>query len=169
MAARLILGIDPGSKATGYGLIRGQGQSLACPAAGLIRPPAGWSLARRLEGVYDGLTEVIAQTEPDEMAVEDIFFAKNARSAIALGHVRGVALLAAAKAGLPITIYTPASIKKAVVGYGRASKEQVSTVVRSLLNINKPLALDTTDALACAICHYHTSATLRRIEAAEGG
>ncbi len=99
--------------------------------------------------------------------MEDIFFAKNAKSAIALGHVRGVALLAAAKAGLPVTIYSPASIKKAVVGYGRASKEQVGAMVSIMLGLKESPPPDTADALACAICHFHTSATLDRIDRTE--
>lgn len=163
----LILGIDPGSRVTGFGLIGLKGPSdLVCVDAGLIRPPGGWPVPRRLMAIYDGLCKVINDTRPDEVAVEDIFFARSARAAIGLGQARGVALLAAAKADLPVSIYAPTAIKKALVGYGRASKDQVGHMVRSMLNLNRPLALDATDALACAICHFHTSATARRV--AEG-
>jgi len=161
---RLIIGIDPGSQVTGYGLIQGDEKGrMSCLAVGRIKPTASWPLSRRLKVVYDGLLEILDQHQPDEMAVEDVFFARNARSALALGHVRGVALLAAATHGLPVHDYSPRSIKKALVGYGQASKEQVSHMVRSLLTLEAGLGLDETDALACAICHLHTSATLNRM------
>ena len=161
---RLIIGIDPGSRVTGYGLIQGDEEGrMSCLAAGRIKPTASWPLSRRLKTVYDGLLEVLDQYQPHEMAVEDVFFARNVRSALALGHVRGVALLVAATRGLPVHDYSPRTIKKALVGYGQASKEQVSHMVRSLLSLEAGLGPDETDALACAICHLHTSATLNRM------
>jgi len=165
---RLVIGIDPGSKVTGYGLVADQDGRLVCLRSGQVKPPAGWPLARRLAAVFDGLMEVIQSYQPQEMAVEDIFFARNARSALALGHVRGVALLAAAKKGLVVQAYAPNAIKKSVVGYGRASKDQVSRMVKSLLSLDQSLSPDVTDALACAICHLNTSATLNRLKAQRG-
>lgn len=141
----------------------GQDRSLSCPTCGLIRPPAGRPLAWRLRAVYEGLREVIAAHRPDEMAVEDVFFARNAKAALALGHVRGVALLAAAETGLEVFSYSPRTIKKALVGYGQASKDQVSRMVVSLLDLKDAPGQDATDALACAICHLNTSSTLRRL------
>jgi len=142
---------------------------MVCRLAGQIAPSPGWPLPRRLEAVFQGLAEFIREHGPTEMAVEDIYFAKNARSALALGHVRGVVLLAAAQANLPVRTYTASAIKKAVVGYGRASKDQVGRMVCSLLSIDRPLGQDVTDALACAVCHLNTSATARRIAAAGVG
>jgi crossover junction endodeoxyribonuclease RuvC len=162
---RRILGIDPGSKATGYGIISTHPDGrLSCLTAGLIKPPAGWALADRLAAVFDGLNSIIEDYKPDEAAIEDMFFSKNVRSAISLGHVRGVAVLTASKSGLSVYSYPPTSVKKAVVGYGRAAKEQVGHMVRSILNIDQAMPLDTTDALACAICHFHTSKTISRLD-----
>jgi crossover junction endodeoxyribonuclease RuvC len=155
---------------TGYGLVEvAAGGRMICRLAGQIAPPSGWPLPRRLEAVFQGLTELILKHEPQEMAVEDIYFARNARSALALGHVRGVVLLAAAQSRLPVETYTASAIKKAVVGYGRAGKEQVGRMVCSLLSLNQALGQDVTDALACAVCHLNTSATARRIAAAGEG
>lgn len=160
----LVIGIDPGSRITGYGLVEsGPDGSLVCRLAGEIRPSPGWPLERRLGVVFDGLTEIIAEHNPEEMAVEDIYFSRNARAALALGQARGAALIAAARHGIPVRTYTASEIKKAVVGYGRAGKEQVGQMVRSLLAINQPLGADVTDALACAICHLNTSRTLGRL------
>ena len=140
---------------------------MTCLAAGRITPPARLPLHQRLERVFSGLSEIVESAGPEEMAVESVFFAKNAKSALALGHVRGVALLTAARAGLPVFAYSPAEIKKAVVGYGRAAKEQVGHMVANLLNLDYNLAADVTDALACAVCHLNTSATLARLNSAE--
>ncbi len=163
----LIIGIDPGSKVTGYALVEGGNPSRpVCRLAGEIRPNPAWPLARRLAAVFDGLDRIIAENRPQEMAVEDVFFAKNARSALALGHVRGVALLAAARHGLEVSTYSANAIKKSVVGYGRASKDQVGQMVCSLLAIREVPGRDVTDALACALCHINTSGTARKIQAA---
>lgn len=165
----MIIGIDPGTRITGYALVEaGDSSAPVYRLAGEIRPNPSWPLSERLAVVFDGLDRIITENNPLEMAVEDIFFAKNARSALALGHVRGVALLAAARHGLPVSTYSATTIKKSVVGYGRASKDQVGQMVCSLLSIKETLGQDVTDALACAICHLNSSATTRRLKAAMG-
>ena len=154
---------------TGYALVEaGPGSNPVCRLAGEIRPKPTWPLAQRLAAVFEGLDRIIVEHSPLEMAVEDIFFAKNARSALALGHVRGVALLAAARNGLPVATYSANAIKKSVVGYGRASKDQVGRMICSLLSIREMPGPDVTDALACAVCHLNSSATDQRIRAALG-
>jgi crossover junction endodeoxyribonuclease RuvC len=151
----LVLGIDPGTNVTGYGVVARQGQRLSLVAAGQIRSSSRLGLAERLGRIHAGLAEVIRDHGPQEAAVEEIFYAKNVRSAIQLGHARGVALLAASEAGLPVFAYPATVIKKAVVGYGQASKHQVQTMVERLLGASLGLSLDTSDALAAAICHLH--------------
>ncbi|MFH1134895.1 MAG: crossover junction endodeoxyribonuclease RuvC [Pseudomonadota bacterium] len=151
----LVLGIDPGSKYTGWGLVAKNGSRLCLTAAGRISARKTDPLAERLNQIFQGLTQVILEFKPDFAAVEDIFFAKNVRSAVRLGHVRGVALLAAAAAGLPVFEYSPATIKMAVVGYGRADKAQVGLMVSRLLSVGNDLAEDAADACAAAICHLH--------------
>lgn len=155
------LGIDPGSRITGYGLVARQGSRLTFLAAGSIKTSAKAPLAQRLGEVYDGLTEVVREYAPEVAAVEDIFYAKNVRTAAVLGHVRGVALLAAAMAGLEVFEYPPASTKMAVAGYGRADKDQVALMVRQILGIRRPLPPDASDALAVAICHLNQTAALK--------
>ncbi len=158
---RLALGIDPGSRFTGYGLVSREGSRLKYVAAGRISTKPKAPLPERLLQVADGLREVIGRYSPDEAAVEDIFYAKNVRSAIRLGHVRGVALCAAASAGLPVYEYPPAEIKLAVAGYGQAEKSQVCLMVRSILGIKDELAEDASDALAAAICHLNKTSLLK--------
>ena len=157
----IILGIDPGSKCTGYGLVSREGSRLRYVAAGHVTTRANAPLAARLHQVFECLQDIISQYAPDEVAVEDIFFAKNVRSAIRLGHVRGVALLAAAAAGLPVFEYPPASIKMAVAGYGRAEKHQVGLMVKSILNLDHNPQEDAADALAAAICHCNQPPELK--------
>jgi crossover junction endodeoxyribonuclease RuvC len=154
-AAR-VLGLDPGSRVCGYGVVEEHGQSIKLIAAGALRPPTNDRFELRLEAIHSGLVEVIAQHQPAEVAVEGVFQAKNARSALLLGHARGVALLAAAQAGLMVYEYPPASVKKALVGGGRAAKEQVRTMVATILNAKRRLSLDASDALAVAITHLHS-------------
>jgi crossover junction endodeoxyribonuclease RuvC len=154
-AAR-VLGLDPGSRVCGFGVVEERGQSIKLIAAGTLRPPTNDRFELRLEAIHRGLTEVIAQHQPAEVAVEGVFQAKNARSALLLGHARGVALLAAAQAGLMVYEYPPASVKKALVGGGRAAKEQVRTMVATILNVGPRLSLDASDALAVAITHLHS-------------
>lgn len=152
-----ILGVDPGSAHTGYGCIdeaAGRHRVLAC---GALSPPAAAAFPEKLRAVHDGLAALIAEHRPETVAVEDLFYARNARSALKLGHVRGVVLLAAAEAGLPVAEYAPAEVKRAVVGYGRAEKRQVQQMVSLLLGLDPPPSrLDVTDALAVAVCHAHS-------------
>jgi len=158
----LALGIDPGSKFTGYGLVAKEGSRLHFIAAGRIATKASAPLSERLNQVFTGLRQVIRRYSPDMAVVEDIFFAKNVRSAVRLGHVRGVALLAAAEAGLPVSEYSPATIKMAVVGYGQADKDQVGLMVKKILGLDHDLTEDAADALAAAICHLNQTPALSR-------
>ena len=151
-----ILGIDPGSRATGYGLIRLEGNRLHHIDNGVIRPPEKADLAIRLLHIHQELQAVISQYGPDCSAIEQIFMAKNAQSALKLGQARGVAMLAAASAELAVAEYTPLQVKSAVVGYGRASKSQVQQMVKALLKLPEIAQEDASDALAVAICHAHT-------------
>ncbi len=154
---RLVLGVDPGSVITGYGLLAGDGISPPRHvAAGTIRTDRSRPLAERLLTVFEALSELIAEHRPDEVAVEEVFQAKNARSALALGHARGVALLAAAHAGRQVFAYAPARIKQAVTGTGRAGKAQVAQVVARLLGLDQPPPPDAADALAVALCHLNS-------------
>ena len=147
-----ILGIDPGSHATGYGVIERQGNLLRHVAHGTLRP-RGASPEMRLHDLYRLLCEVVGHHEPDVAAVERVFVAQNARSALVLGQARGVALAACALAGLPTGEYTPAQVKVAVTGYGRAEKLQVMKMVQRLLGLVAPPPSDEADALAVAVCH----------------
>jgi crossover junction endodeoxyribonuclease RuvC len=149
------LGIDPGSHVTGYGAVEKVRSGLHWIAQGEIRTGRGALLSSCLKTIYDGLREVIRQAEPDAVAIEDIFFGKNVRSLIRQGHVRGVAILAGIHGGIPVYEYSPLEIKKAVVGYGRAEKGQVQTMVRAILNLSELPPADAADALAVAICHIH--------------
>jgi crossover junction endodeoxyribonuclease RuvC len=157
----LALGIDPGSRITGYGLVASEGSRLTFLAADCIKTNAKAPLAQRLGQVYTGLVEVIRSHTPEVVAVEDIFYAKNVRSAAVLGHVRGVALLAAAISGLEVFEYAPAQTKVAVAGYGRADKAQVALMVKQILGIRGNLQPDASDALAVAICHLNQTPALR--------
>jgi len=158
----ITLGIDPGSKITGYGLVAKEGAELKLIAAGLLKPNQRAPLPDRLNQIYRGLQEVIKKHSPDEVAIEDVFYAKNVRSAIRLGHMRGIALLAAAAADLPVYEYAATAIKVAVVGYGRASKAQVNHMVKRLLKTDEDLSPDASDALAAAICHINQNPLLKR-------
>lgn len=155
MAAVLrILGIDCGSRITGYGVIEIDGRSQRAVAYGAIRVPAGPDLGKRLCVVAEGIGQVLEAWEPDEAAVEDVFTGLNVRSALVLAHVRGVAMMCAAKAGLCVASYTAAQVKGSVSGYGSAGKEQVRLMVRTLLGVREEIRpLDASDALAVAYCH----------------
>jgi crossover junction endodeoxyribonuclease RuvC len=161
-----VLGIDPGTLVTGYGVVDAAGSSMVHVASGVIAPPPG-PIAERLAAVFQALEGVIAAYAPAEVAVEDLFHARNARSALLLGHARGVALVAGARAGLPVYAYAPQLVKKAVVGHGRADKHQVQRMVRALLGLPADPAEDAADALAVAICHcQRIGSPLREILAA---
>lgn len=154
-----ILGIDCGAEHTGYGLIESDGRSHRMIAAGVIRTSARAPLPERLREIAGALRSLIAEHAPDAAAIEDVFCASNVRTALRLAHVRGVALLSAAEAGLAVGEYSPLEVKMSVVGYGRARKDQVMMMVRSLLDLGEaPDSEDAADALAVAICH----ATRRR-------
>ena len=160
-----IFGIDPGSIRTGYGCVEAGGGRHALVTCGAISAPAGSGFAERLHVIHETLTRVLRETSPDCVAIENLFHARNVRSALQLGHARGVAMLAAVQAGVPIVEYTPAEIKLAVVGYGRADKIQVQHMVKLLLGLTVlPKPFDASDALAAALCHSHsgTSALARR-------
>jgi crossover junction endodeoxyribonuclease RuvC len=163
-----VLGIDCGTEYTGYGVAElGTDGRLHCCSCGTIRLSARDPLPKRLSIVFTRLGGVIQQHVPDEVAIEDVFYALNAKSALKLGQVRGVAMLAASAAGLEVFEYAPLTIKSAVVGYGKAEKSQVQQMVVQLLNLQTPPdSPDSADALAIAICHLHTAATVRRQNAA---
>jgi crossover junction endodeoxyribonuclease RuvC len=151
-----IFGIDPGSVRTGYGCVDSDGTRHRLVACGAIASSSRLPFPDRLLKIHAELTTLLAECRPDGVAVESLFHAVNARSALQLGHARGVALLAASQAGVPIAEYSPAEIKRAVVGYGRAEKSQVQQMVRLLLGLDTaPQPLDVSDALAVAICHLH--------------
>ena len=151
----LVLGVDPGSIVTGYGLVEKQDTKLTYVGGGRISFPHPWPFHLRIHRIFNSLIEIIDTHHPEEMSIEDIFFAKNVKSALKIGHVRGAAFVAAGQCGLTVFEYTPLQIKQSVVGYGRATKEQVRAMVKAILNIDTQLPLDTTDALAVAICHHN--------------
>ena len=153
----LVLGIDPGTAITGYGLVASDGDVLELVTYGTVTTPADQPLPARLQLVYRGLEEIIALHGPTEAAVEELFFSKNARTALAVGHGRGVALLALADAGLPVSEYKPSEVKQAITGYGQADKAQMQEMVRLLLRLpTTPKPDDAADAIAVAICHIHS-------------
>ena len=151
-----VLGIDPGSRITGYGLIAAEGSRLSFVAAGRIRPPAG-AMPARLRRIHQDVEELIATHGADVLAIEDVFLARNPQSALKLGQARGAAIVAAAAQGLDVFEYPARTVKKAVVGTGRATKAQVQHMVRILLNLKGQPAPDAADALAIAICHVNTA------------
>jgi crossover junction endodeoxyribonuclease RuvC len=151
-----VFGIDPGSVRTGYGCVETDGTRHRLVTCGALSMPATAGLPDRLLAIHTGLTRVLADTRPGCVVIENLFHARNARSALVLGHARGVAVLAAVEAGLPVVEYTPAEIKVAVVGYGRAEKAQLQQMVKLLLGLDDvPSPHDAADALAVAICHAH--------------
>jgi crossover junction endodeoxyribonuclease RuvC len=163
-----VLGIDCGTEHTGYGIVEllPHGQ-LRCQGFGAISVSPRIPMPKRLSTIFKSLAAVIREHQPDDVAIEDVFYAVNVKSALKLGQVRGVAMLAASSAGLAVAEYAPLSIKSAVVGYGKAEKQQVQHMVTRLLNLDSPPdSPDAADALAIAICHLHTAATLNRRHAA---
>lgn len=161
----LVLGIDPGTAITGYGLVQYEHTRLWPVAHGVITTSAGLPLSERLRQLYAQLLELINAHQPTHASVEELFFARNARTALAVGQARGVILLALANSGVPICEYTPLQVKQAITGYGRADKAQMQEMVRLLLNLeNIPQPDDAADALAIAICHAHSSAVLSASE-----
>jgi crossover junction endodeoxyribonuclease RuvC len=164
----LVLGVDPGTAITGYGLVRGEGDELRLVDYGAINTSSDESLPQRLQEIYRQLTALIQERQPAAAAVEKLFFSRNVRTALSVGQARGVALLAMANAELEIHEYTPLEVKQAVVGYGRASKEQVQEMVKVLLGLDSvPQPDDAADAIAVAICHIHSARMKRLIQSSK--
>ncbi len=154
-----VLGIDPGSSITGYGIVDETDNNLFFTRCGAIAAKGLKSFPERLKKIYDGLEEIISECRPDAAVIENIFLSKNVRSAIMMGHARGVAILACVNAGIQVYEYTPMEIKLAVVGYGAAEKRQVKEMVKRLLKLDEmpTESEDASDALAAAICHIHSA------------
>jgi crossover junction endodeoxyribonuclease RuvC len=151
----LVLGVDPGSRVTGYGLVEKDNNQMTCIHAGSISSPAKLPFYERIHKIFQSMVEVMSHYRPQEMAIEDVFFAKNVKSSLKLGHARGAVLIAAVQCGVKIFEYSPLEIKQSTVGYGRATKEQVRSMVQLILNLKDTPNLDTSDALATAICHLN--------------
>jgi crossover junction endodeoxyribonuclease RuvC len=161
-----IFGIDPGSERTGFGCIETDGSRHRIVVCGAIVSAASDAFPERLLRIHTRLSAQLADCRPDAVAIESLFHANNVRSALKLGHARGVAVLAAVEAGVPVVEYTPAEIKRAVVGYGRAEKHQVQHMVKLLLGLPAvPAPHDAADALAIAICHVHANGAVRAVRA----
>jgi crossover junction endodeoxyribonuclease RuvC len=158
-----ILGIDPGSRFTGYGIIEVRGDQARLVHTGVIKAGSG-DFPERLGTIFSELRALLADHAPDEVAVETVFMSHNAGSALKLGQARGAAICAAIAAGLPVSEYAPRAVKQAMVGKGGADKSQVQHMVRILLNHSEALPEDAADALAVALCHQHTQQTLSRLE-----
>lgn len=151
----LVLGVDPGSRVTGYGLVQKGGGGLTCLHSGTINMSGETPFYERIHRIYHSMVDIMNRHHPDELAIEDVFFHKNVQSALKIGHARGAVLIAAVECGLRIFEYSPMEIKKAVAGYGSASKEQVRSMIRWMLKLSCDPPLDASDALATAICHLH--------------
>lgn len=151
-----VLGFDPGTATTGYGVVEGQGNRLRYIAHGAIDTPANTHFAARLEAIYNGAVQLLGEYRPDAVAIEKIYFKQNVTTGIAVAQARGVLALAAAQAGLPISEFTPAQAKTAITGYGKADKRQVQQMIKILLNLTDiPRPDDAADALGLAICQVH--------------
>jgi len=167
-----VLGLDPGSRRTGWGVVEGTGSRLHCVAFGVITPPARQELPQRLHAIAREAGVRIEEHRPDAVAVEEAFYHESVRSTLVLGHVRGALLVAAVERGATIAEYSPREIKLSVVGHGNASKEQVAAMVRRLLGLRAEPPADAADALAAAICHLHRTrraAPARALTAATRG
>ncbi len=159
-----ILGIDPGYAILGYGIVEMKGNKFQVCGYGAITTEASMEMTDRLKCIYNSLTEIIAEYEPDVASIEELFFNTNTKTAIMVGQARGVAILACANSGMEIDEYTPLQIKQAIVGYGRAEKKQVQNMVKTILNLKEvPKPDDTADALAAAICHGHSANANKRL------
>ncbi|NLI60744.1 MAG: crossover junction endodeoxyribonuclease RuvC [Clostridiales bacterium] len=160
----IILGIDPGMAIVGYGIIESKNNKLKAIDYGAITTPSTMETSQRLVTIYDAVQQLVNRYQPNEVAIEELFFNKNVKTALTVGHARGVAVLAAAKTGLGLYEYTPLQVKQSVVGYGRAEKGQVQQMVKVLLNLKDiPKPDDAADALAVAICHSHCADMGRRL------
>jgi crossover junction endodeoxyribonuclease RuvC len=164
-----VFGIDPGSERTGYGCVDSDGRRHRLVRCGAIQTGSVAAFPDRLGAIYRGLVDELDACRPDCVAIENLFYATNVRSALKLGHARGVAMLAAVECGVPVLEYTPAEIKRAVVGYGRAEKGQVQQMVKLLLGLDRvPSPHDAADALAVAICHLHQTGRLSPARSRDG-
>lgn len=152
-----VMGIDPGSRSCGYGVVESVGNGVRYVTSGTITPPASGSVAERLNDIYAGVLGVIDDYGPDAVSIEEMFFAKNARSAIKLGQSRGVAMLAAARRDVPVSEYAPTRVKLALTGKGRANKDEMQRMLGYMLGIGEFASADESDALAIAICHVNLS------------
>lgn len=161
----MILGVDPGTASTGYGVISVFGNHLEVLDYGVVQTPSEAPLERRLELIFNEITKILERHQPAAAAVESLYFNANVRTALAVGEARGVALLACAQVGCPVFEYTPQQVKQAVVGYGKAEKQQVMEMVRVLLGMSEqPQPDHAADALGVAICHANSSTFLERVE-----
>ena len=151
----IVLGVDPGSRVTGYGLIEKRDLSLTCLHAGTFGTSLNRPFFERIYEIFQAMTEIMNRFRPEEMAIEDLFFHKNLESALKIGHARGAVLIAAVQSKVRIFEYSPLEIKKSVVGYGRATKEQVRSMTQVILKMKTLPPLDASDALATAICHLN--------------
>jgi crossover junction endodeoxyribonuclease RuvC len=164
----LVLGIDPGTALCGYGIVRDDNDEMRLVTCGAIATPAKQPLATRLLQIHTELKWLIKKHQPEAVSVEKLFYGKNAKTALAVGHARGVALLAAAEAGLPVHEYTPNEVKQALVGWGGAEKQQMQAMVRTLLRLDSiPKPDDAADAVAIAICHLQSAHLRALLEAQE--
>ncbi|MDP6476760.1 MAG: crossover junction endodeoxyribonuclease RuvC [Nitrospinaceae bacterium] len=164
-----VMGIDPGSNCTGYGIVEETNGDLKVVHWGSVKTRPRQSFPEKLKFIYDELIATSREFNPDEVAVEDMFYATNVKSALKLGQTRGVAILSAVNEGKPVAEYSPLEVKQSVVGYGRAEKEQVQDMVTAILKLKKkPEPLDASDALAVAICHIHAATANSRLKAAKG-
>lgn len=155
---QMILGIDPGTATMGWGVVRQEGSRLRYVQHGAITTPSDWEMPRRLGRLFDGVTELVRGYRPETVAIEELFFNTNTTTAITVGQARGVAILAAYKAGIEVAEYTPLQVKQAITSYGRADKRQVQEMVKALLNLREaPKPDDAADGLAIAICHAFSS------------
>ena len=154
----VILGIDPGTATMGWGVIRQEGNRISYVQHGVIITPSTWKMPRRLGRLFDGVTELVKGYRPDTVAIEELFFNTNVTTAFTVGQARGVALLAAYKAGVEVAEYTPLQVKQAITSYGRAEKRQVQEMIKTLLKLREiPKPDDAADGLAIAICHAFSS------------
>jgi len=163
---RIILGIDPGTMATGWGVVQVIGNALRHMGHGTIHSSSAEPQARRMRRIYAELSKVVREFHPDGVSLEKVFFAQNVQSALKLGQARGIALLAAAEQDVEVHEYSAVEIKSAVVGYGHATKQQVQMMIGSLLKVSGPVPADAADALAAAICHLNRQAFVSRVAAA---
>lgn len=161
-ATTRILGIDPGSRITGWGVIEVRGSSLCCLGNGHLQL-GSTDMAGRLQEIFRGISEVIEELAPQQAAIEKVFVNRNVESALKLGQARGAAICAVGEQGLPLGEYSPTQIKRAIVGSGRADKTQVQHMVKMLMGLDTDLQADAADALAVAVCHAHTGQTLARM------